>query len=224
MLSSVSFGGRPPVRPARRAAARPAWVCSRIRLRSNSASAPNTPAKAIEAGTGAERRARPTPACKNIDRKAQERTLTGEGATHGIATRQLILSCGREKRYWCGRRPEIGEIIMGFDRTRSRVIALRQPPRTKPRGRIFWARNRNLPLAWAAAVITRTGGGCNSSEPSSACARPDRPSRLLRCLKHVPSASRTLRKSAGKSHFSRSMADLSRTTPRVDLTSHALIS
>src|SRR5271168_2377902 len=32
--SSVSFGGRPPVRPARRAAARPAWVRSRIRLRS----------------------------------------------------------------------------------------------------------------------------------------------------------------------------------------------
>jgi hypothetical protein len=38
---SVSFGGRPPVRPARRAAARPAWVRSRIMLRSNSASAPN---------------------------------------------------------------------------------------------------------------------------------------------------------------------------------------
>jgi len=37
MSSSVSFGGRPPVRPARRAAARPAWVRSRIRLRSNSA-------------------------------------------------------------------------------------------------------------------------------------------------------------------------------------------
>jgi hypothetical protein len=28
--SSVSFGGRPPVRAARRAAARPAWVRSRI--------------------------------------------------------------------------------------------------------------------------------------------------------------------------------------------------
>jgi len=41
MSSSVSFGGRPPVRPSRRAAARPAWVRSRIRLRSNSASAPN---------------------------------------------------------------------------------------------------------------------------------------------------------------------------------------
>src|SRR5216684_7700403 len=35
MSSSVSFGGRPPVRPTRRAAARPAWVRSRIRLRSN---------------------------------------------------------------------------------------------------------------------------------------------------------------------------------------------
>ena len=41
MSSSVSFGGRPPVRPRRRAAARPAWVRSRIRLRSNSARAPN---------------------------------------------------------------------------------------------------------------------------------------------------------------------------------------
>jgi hypothetical protein len=41
MSSSVSFGGRPPVRPRRRAAARPAWVRSRIRLRSNSANAPN---------------------------------------------------------------------------------------------------------------------------------------------------------------------------------------
>src|SRR5271168_5410167 len=41
MSSSVSFGGRPPVRSARRAAARPAWVRSRIRLRSNSASAHN---------------------------------------------------------------------------------------------------------------------------------------------------------------------------------------
>jgi hypothetical protein len=40
MSTSVSFGGRPPVRPRRRAAARPAWVRSRIRLRSNSASAP----------------------------------------------------------------------------------------------------------------------------------------------------------------------------------------
>jgi hypothetical protein len=38
---SVSFGGRLPVRSARRAAARLAWVRSRIRLRSNSASAPN---------------------------------------------------------------------------------------------------------------------------------------------------------------------------------------
>jgi hypothetical protein len=34
MSSSVSFGGRPPVRPARRAAARPAWVRFRIILRS----------------------------------------------------------------------------------------------------------------------------------------------------------------------------------------------
>jgi hypothetical protein len=40
MSSSVSFGGRPPVRPARRAGAKHAWVRSRIRLRSNSASAP----------------------------------------------------------------------------------------------------------------------------------------------------------------------------------------
>src|SRR5271163_1928227 len=40
-LASVSFGGRPPVRPARRAATSPAWVRSRIRLRSNSANAPN---------------------------------------------------------------------------------------------------------------------------------------------------------------------------------------
>jgi hypothetical protein len=39
MSSSVSFGGRPPVRPARRAAARPACVRSRMRLRSNSANA-----------------------------------------------------------------------------------------------------------------------------------------------------------------------------------------
>src|ERR1700732_3323575 len=41
MSWSVSFGGRPPVRPTRRAAARPAWVRSRIRLRSNSANVPN---------------------------------------------------------------------------------------------------------------------------------------------------------------------------------------
>ena len=41
VFRQLHFGRRPPVRPRRRAAARPAWVRSRIRLRSNSASAPN---------------------------------------------------------------------------------------------------------------------------------------------------------------------------------------
>lgn len=40
MSWSVSFGSRPPVRPRRRAAVRPAWVRSRIRLRSNSPAQP----------------------------------------------------------------------------------------------------------------------------------------------------------------------------------------
>jgi hypothetical protein len=41
VLATVSFGGRPPVRPARFAAASPARVRSRMRARSNSASALN---------------------------------------------------------------------------------------------------------------------------------------------------------------------------------------
>src|SRR5215469_11368941 len=52
------------------------------------------------------------------------------------------------------------------------------------------------------------GQRVHSSAPSSACARPDRPVRVfqtavrvLRCPEHVPSPSRTLRKSAGKSNF-----------------------
>ena len=40
-FSRSSAGGRPPQRPRARAAANPAWVRSRIRLRSNSANAPN---------------------------------------------------------------------------------------------------------------------------------------------------------------------------------------
>src|SRR5262249_41944934 len=59
------------------------------------------------------------------------------------------------------------------------------------------------------------GQRVHSSAPSSACARPDRPSgfsrppvRVLRCPEHVPSPSRTLRKSAGKPNFSRSDAGL----------------
>ena len=47
----------------------------------------------------------------------------------------------------------------------------------------------------------------------------------LRCPEHVPSPSRTLRKSAEKSNFSRSMpVFLALLRRRVDLTSHALIS
>jgi hypothetical protein len=55
------------------------------------------------------------------------------------------------------------------------------------------------------------GRRVHSTEPSSACARPDRPVTALRRPEHVPSASRSLPKSAGKSNFSRSMAVLSRT-------------
>src|SRR5215467_12802240 len=70
------------------------------------------------------------------------------------------------------------------------------------------------------------GQRVHSSAPSSACARPDRPSgfsrppvRVLRCPEHVLSPSLTLRKSAGKPNFSRSMPVLGppRTSCRHDV-------
>src|SRR6516162_2849915 len=57
----------------------------------------------------------------NSDRSARRRA--GE-VRRGIATRQLILNSGRAKRYWCGRRPEIGVIITRVVNTRSSVIRL----------------------------------------------------------------------------------------------------
>ena len=70
------------------------------------------------------------------------------------------------------------------------------------------------------------GQRVHSSAPSSACGRPDRPSgfsrppvRVLRCPEHVPSPSRTLRKAAGTSNFSRSRPVLGppRTSCRFDV-------
>ena len=55
--------------------------------------------------------------------------------------------------------------------------------------------------------------------------RPPRSSvTALRCSEHVPSPSRTLRKAAGTSHFSRSMPFWALLKGRVDRTSHALSS
>ena len=50
------------------------------------------------------------------------------------------------------------------------------------------------------------------------------PRRIFRCPEHVPSLSQMLRKSAGKSNFSRSMPVLGPPRRRVDMTSDALIS
>jgi len=65
----------------------------------------------------------------NSDRNAGRRA---GGVTHGIATRRLILSFGRAKRYWCGRRPEIGVIITRVVSTRSSMIRLRTAAATNP--------------------------------------------------------------------------------------------
>src|SRR6202035_3831441 len=101
MSSSVSFGGRPPVRPARRAAARPAWVRSRIRLRSNSA------------------------LCGASHNAEFERAMIRERTSAGLAAARAEARVGgRRKKLDAAKRREIDETIISGRKTGAEMAKL----------------------------------------------------------------------------------------------------